>query len=216
MSLITAANIITSASEIVSDPDNDQWTTTDGLGWVNDGQRAISLLRPDASSRIVNLTLVAGTRQTIVGRRLLRVIRNMGADGATPGLSPRVVDMAMKDEFEQNWHTVTAASPTEEIMHDGIIPDTFYVSPPVPASPQIVLEIVESVSPTDIASLSSVINIDDIYSPVLIEWVLYRFFSRDHETTANGQRSIKHYNNFFQLLGLKSQSDLSTDVGYGK
>jgi len=212
MGTITGTAIVASASEVVRDPSNVEWTTANGLGWINDGQRAICVARPDASATVVDLTLVAGTKQSITGRRLLSIIRNMGADGATPGNGIRQVNRDVMDEYDPTWHTADTATTVQEYMYDSRFPTIFYVSPPVPASPVVHIEAIQSVTPTDLNALADPITLDDVYAPVLIEWVLYRFFGRDHETTANGQRAMRHLENFYKLLGVKTQADGAADA----
>jgi len=89
MGTLLASALISQASEIIQDESNVQMTTANALGWLNDAQRAIVIVKPDASTVIRSITLVPGTKQSIAGLKLMSVVRNMGASGSTPGRGPR-------------------------------------------------------------------------------------------------------------------------------
>lgn len=207
MGAITGLEIITQASEVVVDADNVTWTVPQGVNWINDGQRAIALQRPDASVLTQNKLLVPGTRQSITGRRLMDVIRNQGIDGNTPGNAIRLVERGVKDDFEPDWHTLDGETVIQEYIYDPRVPKEFWVSPPVHASTDVYVLLTEAVDPTDITDENDTINIDDVYAPVLLEWLLYRFFARDSEETPNWERAARHYQSFFNLLGVKTPVD---------
>lgn len=201
----TGTAIALSVEEVLSDASNVVWTEAQLLEWLNDAQYAISLVRPDASSSVVNLLLVAGTKQTIAGRRLIDVIRNMGADGNTAGQVVEHVDMGNKDKFNPSWHSDSASITINDFMHDPRVPTVFYVSPPATAPTY--LELKQAVVPAVLTALTETINLDDVYVPVIIEWMLYRSFSRDDIDTPNFQRGQAHKATFFNLLGVKTQID---------
>ncbi len=123
--------ILDRVSEVLQDKGRVTWIESDLLAWFNEAQRAVAQVRADASSVIGNITLVAGTKQTLPtgGRRLIDVRRNMGTDGATPG---RVIDLIAEDDldrFNPDWHTDTAAAVILNYMVHDMVPGTFYVYP---------------------------------------------------------------------------------------
>lgn len=76
---VTVASVISRVESILQDAGNIRWPESELLLWVNDAQREIALLKPDATATNTSSLLVAGTKQTIPddGNRLLRVVRNM-------------------------------------------------------------------------------------------------------------------------------------------
>ncbi|HFD86862.1 MAG TPA: hypothetical protein ENJ35_04205 [Gammaproteobacteria bacterium] len=210
MGTILASSLIARASEIAGDESNVVWLKTQALEWVSDAQIAVAIVRHDSYTETKSILLKAGTKQTITGHRLLTVIRNMGSDGATPGRSIRLVDRGAKDEFEPNWHSADPEAVVKEYVYDDRVPKRFYVSPPVIASTQVYVETEEEETPTPVANIEDPIVLDDIYSTAMIEWICYRFFSRDSEVTPNIPRAIEHFKNFFMLLGEKMKSDMAT------
>lgn len=211
MGTIVASTIIDQAHEIVQDIDAEEsaktWTTAQAIRWINEGQLAICGLKDSAKTANVSLQLTANTtKQTVTGRRVLSVIRNMGTDGNTPGRAIRLVERAAKDESDPDWHVETPASTIKEYVLDDRDEKTVYVSPPPDSG--LWIEVLQAVNPVNITDSTDTIDIEDIYSPALLEWVLYRFFGRDSEETPNYVRANGYLRNFYQLLGIKAQADM--------
>ena len=82
---LTGANIITRVQDTLQDTTSVRWSEAELLRYINDAQREIVNLRPEASADHANVQLVAGTEQTIpdVGLRLIKVVRNMSAAGSS-------------------------------------------------------------------------------------------------------------------------------------
>jgi hypothetical protein len=206
---LLASSVIAQASEIAQDDSNVTWLVSQALEWLNDGQRATAIVRPDASISVGTMLLVPGTRQTISGHRLMSVTRNMGTNGVTPGRAIRLVDRGAKDEHDPYWHQAAGASEVREYIYDERTPKEFYVWPPRIDSQILAIEISQSITPANVAAVGDPITIDDNYAPALIEWITYRFFSRDAEETPDLQRAVSHFQNFFAILGQKLQVDLA-------
>lgn len=211
MGTILASVIIDAAHELAQDEAPDEadqtWTTTQALHWLNEGQLAICSLKPDAKTINHAIQLAPGTKQMITGRQLLSVIRNMGNDGTTPGRAIRLVDRGIKDESDPDWHSATVATVVKEYVMDDDDEQNFYVSPPVHASTPVYAEVLEALNPTNVPDTTAPIDIDDIYAPPLIEWIMYRFFGRDSEVTPNFVRANNYLQNFYNLLQVKAKVD---------
>jgi len=68
------------------------------------------------------------------------------------------------------------------------------------------VEEVYSASPTDLSALTDTITLDDIYSGVLLDYILYRAYSKDADLSPSApQRAVAHYNSFLSSLGAKGQ-----------
>lgn len=211
MATITAQSLINRVKRILNDSTSVRWTEAELLDYLNDAQREIVLMRPDALTKTESMALVASnTKQSIpnAGIRLMNVTRNMGADGNTPGRAIRLVDRAVLDTQVPDWHSSAAANEVMHYVFDPVNPKIFYVYPRVSTSRQI--EIVYSASPADIL-LTDTIAIDDIYSNAIINYIFYRAYSKDADYAQNASLSSSYWNSFVQELGLKTQVDLSTD-----
>ena len=203
-----ASDIISRARAVLVDSDGSRWPDSELLGWINDGQRAIALVRPDAAVADTAVTLIAGTKQSIPanGLRLLDVMRNMNPDGSG-GRSVRAVDRDILDTQDFNWHSTTPAQVIKNFVYDNRNPKVFYVYPP--ATTEAVLEIIYSRNPTDCSASGSALDVADIYADPLLNYVLYRAYSKDAEFAANSQLSATYLTVFNSMLGLKTKKDAS-------
>ena len=202
MATITAQEILDRAELLLHDDTNIRWPLSEGLNWINEGQREIVLLKPDAYSLTESLVMVAGTKQTIpaAGTMLLDVTRNMGADGLTVGNVIRLVDRRILDDGQADWHTQTAAAVVKHWVYDPESnPRIFYIYPKSDGTNYI--EICYSKAPTEIAAVGNTITLDDIYSPALLNYVLSKAYAKDVDFAENPTRAIQARNEFLQLLG---------------
>lgn len=204
-----ASEIIDRVKEVLQDSASVTWTETQLIAWLNDAQRTVVLARPDASSTTTSIALVSGTKQEIPsnGIRLLEVIRNMGVGGAVPGRAIMYVDRRTLDENSPDWHADTETAEAKGYTHDSRDPSVFYVTPPSDGTTEV--EAMYSVAPADISAAGDTISIPDTYGPAMIEWILYRAFSRDSTQSPNYQRGASHKQSFMDLLGLKTSADTS-------
>ena len=216
---ITGANLLLRIEDTLQDTTNVRWSEAELLRYINDAQREIVNLRPDASADHANVQLATGTEQAIpdVGLRLIKVVRNMSAAGgsATGKRVIRIVDREILDSQEPDWHdpTVTGdAAHTTVVKHyvfDEDDPRKYYVYPGV--SGNAFVEIVFSRSPTDLANTSATLYVDDIYANAIIDFVLYRAYMKDAEFAGNQQRASSHYQLFVGSVtqGAKVQTIVS-------
>jgi len=209
---IDAKWLIDRALVILVDVSGDTYTRAEGLHYVNDAQRTVTMLRPDAKSGVETVKLVASqTKQTIpsTARRLMGITRNMGADGATPGNAVRgPVPQEDLDSFDPDWHQ-TAATVIQEYVYDERVPDIYYVYPGAHAMTQVWAELKLALFPVDLDDETDVIDLDEIYAPAMLEWVLYRYWSRDEEDNPNWARAARHFKNTFDLLQVKLRPDFA-------
>lgn len=132
-----------------ANPQFSRWTEVELVNYANFGQVAIATYLPQAGSRIDAIRLQPGTRQDLTkilaaniipgdgsvaadtfGIALLDVVRNMGANGSTPGRVIGDVDRASKDADDPDWHT-SVGTEVREYVFDKATPKAFYVSPGV-------------------------------------------------------------------------------------
>lgn len=207
MATITVANILDKAEVILQDTTNIRWPVAELIDWLNDGQREIVAFRPDAFNKTSVVTFATGTKQSLPadGYQLINVVRNMGAGGSTPGTAVRKVPQELLDAQVPNWHAATPSGTPLHYMYDLRTPRIYYVYPPVTGTVQV--EIVYSAAPTVLTQVSDTIAIDDIYANVLLDYVLYRAYSKDFELTGNQTRADYHYNKFETSLGKKAVAE---------
>lgn len=219
MGTITAGTIISKAQVIAQDTTAIRWPVIEWVGWLNDAQREIAIIRPNSFTKIGNVTMTAGTKQSIPadGIQFLEFIRNMGAGGTIPGNAARKVDRRLMDSVTPDWHTSAKNSAVvQHYVFDPLSPKIFYVYPGSTGG-TIAVEILYSASPTDLVTTGTeaamralTITLDDIYATVILDYLLYRAYSKDSEFVGNAERSLIYRKAFDNALGLKAQSDASS------
>lgn len=212
----TAVNdIIDRAELILQDITNVRWTATELINWLNDGHREVVLIKPEANTTNESVQLTSGTKQTLPsgGICLLDIIRNMGSNGTTPGNAIRLVDRRILDDQVPGWHSETASAVTKHFMFDERDPTHYYVYPQSDGTNYI--EVVYSSAPTTVAAGEN-ISIPDIYANALIDYILYRAYSKDADYAENSQRAVAHYQAFTVSLGAKNSAESTNDPNLRK
>ncbi len=211
---VTVQSVIDRVQTVLQDTTGLRWPVVGELVlWVNDAQREIALVKPDATATNTTITLAAGTKQGIpaTGNRLLNVVRNMSAaSNGTGKRSVRLVDRSVLDAQTPDWHdpaVVGGAAHTTVVKHfvyDEMNPRNFYVYPGV--SGNAYLEIVYSANPATIA-LSDNISIPDIFANSIMNYVLYMAYMKDAEYAGSQARASSHFQLFLTAITGKAQID---------
>ncbi len=141
-----------------------------GLTWIVNK-------KPSANSVFGVVSLEPGVRQAISqpinGHRpvqLLKVHRNMGADGDTPGAPITLVERTMMDRLVLDWPTVTDTA-VEHYLFDDREPLAFEVYPAAANFPWHVAVTVGAVPP-DPADANSTFPLGDAYEQVMYDFVM--------------------------------------------
>jgi hypothetical protein len=205
---VTAKSVMQRVIDVLQDPTFKRWTAVELVRWLNEGQRFIATVQPDATAAEVELTLAEGSEQSIgsSAAKLLDVRRNVNGPAVT--LADRTVLNAVKP----NWQVGTAAQYVQHFIHDPRDPRAFSVFPPaLGSSATKVLALVSNV-PTDIAAPASNdidavlgnISLADRLDAPLVDFILYRAFSKD-AVQGSSPRAMAHYTAFAQALGLDTR-----------
>ncbi|WP_027184454.1 DUF6682 family protein [Desulfovibrio inopinatus] len=204
-----AEDILVRAGRMVSDTERVRWTDADWLEFVSDGQRQIALMRPDSASVIETIALVPGSRQTIpeIGLRLLDVIRNMGESGQIPGTPISSVKRGMLDSFDRYWHVVPGPMSVRHFAFDDRTPRHFFVYPAIPFEGSVYVEVAYSRTPPECSATTATLALADIYAVPLLEFVLYRAYASEQESTVAEAKAAVHLERFYASLNIKSQVD---------
>ncbi len=200
MPTVTVDSTLARAAVLLQDATNIRWPLTELLNWFNDGQREVVLRKPNASVRNTALPMAQGTKQSIPsdGVQLLDVVRNL------PGSAIRIVDREILDAQLPDWHIATQVAQVKHFCYSELDLKNFYVYPPNNGAG--VIELIYSAAPAN-AVLGGVMSIDDIYQSALLDYVMYRAYSKDSEYSADPTRVAAHYAAFINSLGGKAQME---------
>jgi len=181
--------------------DGVRWSPEELLRWFNDGQRQICRFHPEAYTINEATALAAGSKQTLpeTGLMLVKVINNMGTDGATEGDVITHIDQDIMDAQSPSWHSTTQSATIKHYMFDPRDPKTYFVYPPADGTTQI--RIVYSKVPPD-AEIGGTSVIDNIYEPDLVSYILYWAYQKDADFGANHARTQGYLQAFMASMGV--------------
>lgn len=219
-------------------PQFTRWQEKELVTWLNDGQRAIAKYLPASCTRVDAIKLKAGTKQSIellaaadvlpgdgslaksvYGNYLNDVVRNMGADGMTPGRAVRVVSREVLDSQNPDWHTIVGVGRVEQFVFDPRSPKIFYVTPAIAATPTWV-EVSYLANPAEIPNTGTkaaplygaesknpaVISVDDKYIDDLVNYILARAYMKDADFASSQPNAVAYSSMFTSSLNSQVQA----------
>ena len=209
MATVKVVDLISRALVLLKDPTAARWPAVELQYWLNDGYREIVNRRPDANAQVGTFTCVAGYRQNIEqfqnAQRLLEVIANAAATSNKKTI--RIVDRQTMDDQLPGWNTAPPAINIAKYMFDHRLPKEFLVYPPAKTTTQ--LEIVFSTFPLSHSlteaqlmnpATTTTITLDDTYANTLLDYMMYRAYSKDVEQAGNAQRAAAYYQSMTEAL----------------
>jgi hypothetical protein len=220
MSTVKVIDVIRRVEDVLQDS-NIRWPRTELQNWMNESYLAITLARPDANAKSGTFTCTAGTRQVLTNEfasalRLLDVTRNLAATSTKRVI--RLVARSVLDDQRPSWHAESGTVNIQHYTFDPRQPKEFFVYPPATTDAQV--EVVYTDSPgahslteeqlDPEGTETEVIKLDDIYMSPVIDWILYRAYSKDAEYGANEQRAQASYAAFNAAISTKNQVDAAS------
>lgn len=209
MANIKVTSILNNAQTLLKDKVGTRWPLTELLEWFNLGQLVIVGLRPDACTKTETFNTALGTLQQLPAEalRLIEVVRNENGNKKPV----RSIARSVLDDRLTNWHDESApANEVELFVYDDRSPKEFYVYP-APAA-NVPLKIVYSIAPAVITITNfdtdvQPIGLDDTYAAPLLDYILFRAYSKDTSAPANANLAALAQQSFSNALGVKTQVD---------
>jgi hypothetical protein len=206
---ITAQSVVRRAFEVLQDTTSVRWPLHELVRWLNDGQREVAMYRPDSMSTNFTMTCATGSKQSIpaTGTKLINVVRNANSANKR---AMRMVEREVLDSQTPGWHNLSTVTEAVHYMFDPRDPKVFYVYPPVANTVQ--LDIVYSALPTAIAepadgaaytTITGDLTVPDIFANAVLDYILYRAYSKDSEYAGNMARAQSHYTAFANSMGIE-------------
>ena len=220
---VKAGAVLHRAQTLIQDNTGIRWPLPELAQWLNDATREVTLYKPSASSDSVVLSLTRGTRQTIPAGALmlLRIIRNLESGSTASdrkgGRAVRLVNRDVLDTQHPDWHSDGPTRFTLGVKHftfDESDPTTFYVFPGNDGNGTVEALVSQAPPPIDeagttLADYEVDMPLPDVYANAVLDYVLYRAYSKDASFAENMERANAHYNAFSSSLGAKTSSEFS-------
>jgi hypothetical protein len=183
---IAARTILEQVAADLNDVASVRWTTQDLARFFNDGQRYITIERPDARHLVVPHNLAAGAEQTLPsnGEKLIDISHN------TTGRRRAVTrtNEAMLDASDPNWRTETASIEIYQYIYDELEPKAFDVYPPALVGAQVqikyaaqTVDIPVPALQTTTTAISGDMGLSDLFASALRNYVMFRCYSMQNE-----------------------------------
>lgn len=192
-----------------------RWPVSELVRWLNDAQRAVIKVRPDAMNTTTTMNLVAGSRQDLDNAslspppaKLIEITRNVAATSTKQTV--RLLERRILDANVPGWHALAGTVNVAHYMFDPRDPKTFYVYPPALSTAQ--LEVMYCAYPADIAEpaagttwtdVTGNLSLPDIFADDVLNLILYRAYSKDAEYAANGERASAYLSLVAASLGVE-------------
>jgi hypothetical protein len=211
MATTKITEIIKRCEIITQDKTSVRWPKIEWLDWYNDAILFVVNQRPDKSVKNVDFTVdETNSKQTVPadGLGLFTITRNVAS-----GRPIRSITRNQLDDQYIDWHMQTGID-IDHFIYDVLDPKSFYVYPRPPTSGH-VIEIVypfapEAVSITNFDTDTQVIGIDDSFVNPILDFMLYRGYSKDADYAENGQRAMNHMQAAQNSIGTKTKADAAT------
>ena len=208
---VKVIDLIDKAEEILQDNTNVKWSQQSLISYLNDAQREIVLIRPDANVSNEQFTLAQSAKQTLPADalRLLSLYKNASPTTKTiQNIQKKVLDDTVSD-----WYGTTGTF-VEYYVYDERDPKHFYVYPH-PSGGGHKADIVFSFAPdkiniADFSTSTTVIGLDDIYANAIFDYMLYRAYQKDTESASDLNKATLFLQSFQNSMGIKSQADTAS------
>lgn len=208
---ITVQTLIDKSRSILQDPTPGvRWSDAELWGWINDSYLAIIARRPDAHMTSAAFSCVQGSSEQAlpVGALRLHAVTRNNESGDKSSI--QLIQRGPFDLLHPNWRADLTTSTTgiQFYMYDPLVPLQFLVYPVPHATKSIYLTYCSV--PTQHTSTSGNISLTDNYAEPVLNYVLYRAFSKDAESQSNATRAAAHFQLFENTLAAGIKSDAAT------
>jgi hypothetical protein len=199
MGTVTARSVLRRVGVLLHDTSFVHWTESELLDYLCDGQREAVIHKPSAFVRQVEFVCAAGTLQTLPvdANTLVDIPCN------TNGPAISVTARTALDSLAPDWHQHKADPQVLHFCYNPQDPKHFYVYPRSPGGNRIQLSY--NAVPPDIG-IDAPLTLDDLYVGALVDYVIYRAYSKDSEHAAHGDAAQRHYGAFLTSLVGKTKA----------
>lgn len=196
---------------LVNDPNGDAYPAPAIWDFIYDAEQTIANTRPDALNKTAAFTCTDGSRQDLSGTFSDAVnfldAHSIVLSGGDLGGVVRRVSMRDLDAIRPKWRTATRTNSLREFMHDKREPLIFHVNPPALSGAQLLISY--SARPTAYPNVDETTrtSVGEQYLPMIMDWVLYRCFSKDEEGSVNSARALAYRKSFYEAMGIKDAAE---------
>lgn len=211
------SDLIRRAARIVQDVDGTRWDEPEWLDWFNDGRRAMAIVRPTEFARRLPVYLEQGTLQQVPAEAflLLRIDCNLQfADPRRPGRGVTMVDFDLLTAMHPGWQDEGVFPYAAEVKHFTYTtadPMQFHVFPGNDGTG--LVEATVAVLPDEAIAVGEPIGVRAVFANALVDYMLYRAFSKDGDMPGMAERAGSHFGMFNSALGVQATTEAQAPGG---
>lgn len=198
-----ASTILARAVVILQDAENFRWPLPELCDWLNEAQRSVVLIKPNALAASVIINLATGTKQVLPAS--VAVFTNAVCNVVAGTRSSAIRPLARRETLDAQipgWHDPTVlpfARKVAYVWQDASAPREFYVVPGNDGTGQV--EAVVGVNPADVVvpeemgsvdAYTTVLQFSDEYQSILLDLLLARALTKDAEAAETAARAGQH------------------------
>lgn len=203
--------VIRRVQQILQDAPGTRWGEPELLDWFNDGRRELAVLKPAEFSKRVAVPLAYGTMQSLPADafQLMRVDCNLTTSSPrVPGTAVYPVDLRVLNAVHPGWQDTALFPFARDVVNYAYDPDEpaiFHVFPGNDGTG--LVELTAAVLPEDAVAVDEPLGVRDVLLNAMVDYVLYRAFSKDADFSGNGERAASHYAMFASAIGVRRTSE---------
>lgn len=197
-------------NDLVPGDEHVRWTVLELADYLTGGIAMMTALKPTLFQSFQSIRLAPGAVQSVPGQysELIDVLYNLNQDGTQGELVTKGSFTAARALGRSS--CALTRSGDYEVRSFTIHPDNdryFFVDPPIPdLSPRPSVWALVQLAPVVITAATDAVPManasPEVYREALKDWMLYRAFAKDTESSESFQKSQAHYKAFYQFLGV--------------
>jgi len=186
----TAQDIINEALVLLEDTEQNRYTNSMLLSFINEGMTDVVKVKPTANVIYSVRQLDAGVYQPLADNELylLDVVYNTNADGTAQGSSPLRINKATLDFSNTDWTASTRRSEVMYYTYDSDGTRVFFVYPPNNGNGYVYLKTTNI--PTRLTSVSQTIPLREEYRLPLVYYICAKGYMVDTDTANTDKVSL--------------------------
>jgi len=216
---MSAGSTITQFFRDVNDATRVRWQSEDALDFLNDAVMMVFNLRPDAFTVTKEVTLIAGSKQPLIGCvDLLTVSQNTGGVDGRPisrGNLEMLRTYTSKSCSTPRTAEQIAAYEVDQWFYDQRDPETWYVAQPVPQGVDKTVQMTCREAPIQYSAGGLGLQLQTPrYRPAILDWMKRRAYGVDSESLTSYNLMSFHDKAFYQSIGVAYRADSQTQSGF--
>lgn len=202
-------SIVDRVAFVTKDPTFTRHTLAEILLWTQDAIDQVASLHPRAAAIPVTLTLAEGSRQDLraidpnrVWMRIYEITCNVVSNKPVGGTVRQIMRSSL-DNAVRNWRATAPAAEVKEYAIDERDPFSFDVYPPVVAGTKVLA--LAAVKPAPFEDEDSMFPLAPGYDIPVVDYVLFRLFSKDANDPTYAGRASGHLQAFNLAMGVETK-----------